>query len=106
MIYPPIENIQRIILNTCLKNIQYLICGNDILSKTSRIFYVKITYLNKKEIISNINILNKQIPYVKITLLKINKSKYPPTFIPNIKISIQENNIPKIITILKLYNYT
>ena len=106
MTYPPIENIQRIILNTCLKNIQYLICSNDILSKTSRIFYVKITHLNKKEILSNINILNKQIPYIQITLLKINKIKYPPTFIPNIKISIQENNIPKILTILKLYNYT
>lgn len=106
MTYPPIENIQRIILNTCLKNIQYLICGNDILSKTSRIFYVKITHLNKKEIISNINILNKQIPYIQITLLKINKINYPPTSIPNIKISIQENNIPNILTILKLYNYT
>lgn len=105
MTYQSIENIQRIILNTCLKNTPYLICGKDIPSKTSRIFYVKITHLNKKRIISNINILNKQIPYIQITLLKINKIKYPPTFIPGIKISIQENNIPEILTILKLYNY-
>lgn len=112
-IYQQIENIQKIILNICLKNTHTIICGNDILSKTSRLFYVKTIQSDVKEIQSNIITLNEQIPYLNINIIKINKvisnlkikTKQVPKLIPNIKITIQKNYIQEILSLLKLYNY-